>query len=91
MSDRVVEHAEAWQQHVEANRAWVAGRYRAAAEAFSAVAGQRVGLANGVVWAAAREAGSAAAAQYERDVPRPTWDGRATEVLHHVSEEEAAS
>ena len=91
LDDPVVEHAERWRRHVEANRAWVAARYQAAARAASEVARQRDGQANGVTLAAAWEAGNAAAAQYERSVPRPTFDGHPSEVLHHVGEEEAAS
>lgn len=71
------EQNAAWKLYLEACDAWTEGRTEAlrVAAAAKAIECRRKDKAPGPSHALVREAGREAAAQYERTVPRPSWDG----------------
>jgi len=80
--------ADAFAEHQAATRRWVAGREEAAWAANRRARAATAG-GEGAAMAAGKQAGTRAAEEYERTVPRPVFDGRTGTPLAFVSEDEA--
>jgi hypothetical protein len=86
---RVTEaHERAWAEHLAETRAWQDARGRAAYEAAAGVDISNAGFA--AEYGARRDAGNAAAAEFERSTPRPIFGpaGKASVPLEFVDESE---
>ena len=82
-------HQAGFEAHKRDTKAWVLGRtqaIQAAHRRVTSTAGASIRAQS-----AAREAARKAAADYERSVARPMFDGRAGAALEYISEDEAGS